>query len=43
VVDCDHWEILESDEVRGVAALITTELERLDRPAVVPATAGQRT
>ncbi len=22
VVDCDHWEILETDEVRGVAALI---------------------
>ncbi|MBV9822867.1 MAG: hypothetical protein JO144_11560, partial [Actinobacteria bacterium] len=30
VVDCDHWEILESDEVRGVAALIERELAGLE-------------
>jgi amino acid adenylation domain-containing protein len=41
-VHCDHWEILESDEVRGVAALITTELDRLDQLATEPVTAGQR-
>jgi len=39
VVDCDHWEILESDEVRGVAALIRAELDQL---SAEPATAGQR-
>jgi thioesterase domain-containing protein len=46
VVHCDHWEILESDEVRGVAALISTELDRLDRLdrlSAEPATAGRRT
>ncbi|HEY0166884.1 MAG TPA: amino acid adenylation domain-containing protein [Jatrophihabitans sp.] len=32
VVDCDHWEILETDEVRGVAALIGRELDCLSRP-----------
>jgi amino acid adenylation domain-containing protein len=29
VVDCDHWEILETDEVRGVAALIEAEFDGL--------------
>jgi thioesterase domain-containing protein len=43
VVHCDHWEILESDEVRGVATLITTEVERLDRLPSESTTAGQRT
>ncbi|MEO6504016.1 MAG: alpha/beta fold hydrolase, partial [Jatrophihabitantaceae bacterium] len=39
VVDCDHWEILETDEVRGVAALIERELDCL---SAEPAAAGQR-
>ncbi|HEX8306127.1 MAG TPA: alpha/beta fold hydrolase, partial [Jatrophihabitans sp.] len=34
VVDCDHWEILESDEVRGVAALIGRELDCLSELAL---------
>jgi len=29
VVECDHWEILETDEVRGVAALIEAEFAAL--------------
>ncbi|HST47696.1 amino acid adenylation domain-containing protein [Jatrophihabitans sp.] len=29
VVECDHWEILETDEVRGVAALIEAEFDAL--------------
>jgi hypothetical protein len=32
VVQCDHWEILETDEVRGVAALISRELDVLSAP-----------
>ncbi|MDQ1740341.1 MAG: hypothetical protein QOE53_1993, partial [Pseudonocardiales bacterium] len=32
VVRCDHWEILESDEVRGVAGLIGRELDCLSEP-----------
>ncbi len=39
VVDCDHWEILETDEVRRVAALIEGEFDCL---APEPAAAGQR-
>ena len=39
VVDCDHWEILETDEVRGVAALIGRELDCLTN-AAEPALAG---
>jgi amino acid adenylation domain-containing protein len=35
VVDCDHWEILETDEVRGVAALIGRELDCLAAPEPV--------
>ncbi|MEO7261300.1 MAG: amino acid adenylation domain-containing protein [Jatrophihabitantaceae bacterium] len=34
VVDCDHWEILETDEVRGVAALIGRELDCLSDAAL---------
>ncbi|MDQ1722639.1 MAG: hypothetical protein QOI26_2373 [Pseudonocardiales bacterium] len=34
VVDCDHWEILETDEVRGVAALIGRELDALSGAAL---------
>lgn len=30
VVDCDHWEILETDEVRGVAALIERQFADLE-------------
>ena len=32
-VHCDHWEILETDEVRGVAALIDRELDCLSGAA----------
>ncbi|HEX8078891.1 MAG TPA: amino acid adenylation domain-containing protein [Jatrophihabitans sp.] len=38
VVHCDHWEILETDEVRGVATLIDRELDCLSAPeSAVPA------
>ena len=45
VVDCDHWEILETDEVRGVAALIVRELDCLSgavEPALGDPVGGRR-
>ncbi|WP_406841627.1 non-ribosomal peptide synthetase (plasmid) [Streptomyces sp. AHU1] len=35
-LDCDHWEILESDEVSGVAASIRSELSRQVAPRPSP-------
>lgn len=28
-LDCDHWELLETDEVLRVAAILRRELERV--------------